>query len=81
MKSGEISASAEPPMTLANMRENGVRSTAAWCGNRFCGHQSVFNADYLPADVTIPSIGPKLRCSVCGHLGADARPDWSELKR
>jgi hypothetical protein len=23
-----------PPMTLGNMRENGVRSIAAWCGNR-----------------------------------------------
>jgi hypothetical protein len=26
------------PMTLGNMRANGVRTLAAWCGGRGCDH-------------------------------------------
>ena len=42
-----ISAHAEPPspappMTLANMRANGVRTLAAWCLGRGCEHRRLF---------------------------------------
>jgi hypothetical protein len=68
-------------MTIGNMRENGVRSLAVWCLGRDCEHQTVLDADHMAADIEIPSIGPKLRCSRCGHLGADARPNWSDPRR
>jgi hypothetical protein len=59
------------PMTLQNMRENGVRSLAAQC-------EIVMNVDHLPGDLTVPSFGPRMVCTRCGMIGADVRPNWQE---
>jgi hypothetical protein len=32
-----------PPMTLGNMRPNGMRTLAAWCLGRGCNHFWVFD--------------------------------------
>ena len=69
-----------PPMTLGNMRANGVRTLDAWCLGRDCHHHRVLDVSAMGEDVTVPSIGPRLRCERCGHLGADARPNWSEYR-
>jgi len=68
-------------MTLDNMRANGVRSIAAWCLGRGCHHQAVLNVDHLPDAVEVPSIGPRMVCTRCGLIGADARPNWGEVPR
>jgi hypothetical protein len=65
-------------MTLGNMRANGVRTIAAWCSTRDCHHSAVVDVERLGDDVPVPSLGPRLRCERCGHLGADARPNWKE---
>src|SRR5919202_116070 len=39
-----------PPMTLATMREHGVRSVAAECQEIGCGHAGSVNVDHLPDD-------------------------------
>jgi ribosomal protein S27AE len=62
------------PMTLQNMRENGVRSLAVQCHQ--CRHEVVMNVDHLPGDLTVPSFGPRMVCTKCGMIGADARPNW-----
>jgi hypothetical protein len=50
------------PMTLGNMRANGVRSPdVSW-----------------PDDLPVPSFGPRMVCTRCGIIGADARPNWQE---
>jgi predicted RNA-binding Zn-ribbon protein involved in translation (DUF1610 family) len=64
------------PMTLGNMRQNGVRGLFVTCPN--CGHQIVVNADAHPDDVPVPSFGPRMRCTRCGKLGATAIPNWKE---
>ena len=66
------------PMTLGNMRANGVRRLAAWCSGIGCGHHSVVNVERYGDNVPVPWFGPRMRCERCGHLGADARPNWSE---
>jgi len=66
------------PMTLGNMRANGVRSLGVWCLGRGCGRHRVIDVERYGDDVPVPSFGPRLRCVRCGHLGADARPNWSE---
>ena len=53
-----------PPMTLANMRANGVRSVIASCAN--CGRSADVNVDLLPETLTVPEAGRRLRCSSCG---------------
>ena len=50
-----------PPMTLGNMRENGVRAVVV---------------DQLPEMVAVPEVGRRLRCSQCGSKRIDTRPAW-----
>jgi hypothetical protein len=69
------------PMTIGNMRENGVRSLAIWCLGRGCEHQTSLNVDHMAAEIEIPTIGPRMVCTRCGFVGADARPNWSEITR
>ena len=65
-----------PPMTLANMRANGVRSLWVVCS--LCHHEAVLNVDGYDEGVAVPSFGPRMVCTCCGIIGADVRPNWSE---
>jgi hypothetical protein len=65
-------------MTLGNMRANGVRTLGVWCSGHGCGHHRVIDVERYGDDVPVPWLGPRMRCERCGHLGADARPNWSE---
>jgi hypothetical protein len=67
------------PMTLENMRANGVRSLDIQCNQ--CRHRVILNVDHLPRDLTVPSFGPKMVCTRCGTIGADVRPNWLERGR
>jgi ATP dependent DNA ligase C terminal region len=63
-----------PPMTLGNMRQNGVRAVIATC--QTCGHKADVNADPLPETIFVPDVGRCLRCSPCGGKRIDTRPAW-----
>jgi hypothetical protein len=63
-------------MTLGNMRENGVCSLAVSCWIRH--HQAIFSADPWPDDLPVPTFGPRVVCTRCGIIGADARPNWQK---
>jgi hypothetical protein len=67
------------PMTLENMRQNGVRSLDVQC--KQCRHRVILNVDHLPGDLTVPSFGPKMVCTKCGTVGADVRPNWLERQK
>ena len=54
----------------------GVRSLSVSCW--FCHHGGVLAVDRWPDDVPVPSFGPRLVCTGCGIVGADARPNWTE---
>jgi hypothetical protein len=45
-----------PPMTLANMRLNGVCMVTASCAN--CGRSADVNVDLLPDTLTVPRRRP-----------------------
>jgi hypothetical protein len=63
-------------MTLGNMRANGVRSLSVTCS--LCHHAAVLAVDRWPDDVPVPSFGPRMVCTGCGIIGADARPNWMD---
>ena len=60
------------PMTLANMREHGVRSVVATCEK--CQHEALVNVDDWPEETPVPDVRLKLRCSKCGGKSVDTRP-------
>ena len=65
-----------PPMTLANMRAEGVRSL--WVVRELCLHEAVLNMDGYGDTVPVPAFGPRMVCTSCGIVGAFARPNWQE---
>ena len=64
------------PMTLGNMRANGVRSLDVSCWR--CHHRAILSAERWPDSVPVPTFGPRMVCTKCGIIGADARPNWRE---
>ena len=66
-------------MDLTNIRENGVRSVEARCEP--CGHEAVVNCDDLPADLPVPDVALRLRCSECGWKRIATKPGWTERPR
>jgi hypothetical protein len=60
------------PMTLANMRLNGVRMVTASCAN--CGRSADVNVDLLSETLTVPETGRRLCCSQCGGRTISTRP-------
>jgi len=56
------------PMTLGNMRANGVRSLDVSCW--ICHHRTILNAQRWSDDVPVPSFGPRMLCNRCGIIGA-----------
>jgi hypothetical protein len=65
------------PMTLGNMRSNGVHTLDVRCSGR-SHHHCVFDVSGYADDVPVPAFGPRMVCTVCGAIGADARPNWNE---
>jgi hypothetical protein len=43
-----------------------------------CHHRAIMSADPWPDHVPVPSFGPRMVCTRCGIIGADARPNWQE---
>jgi hypothetical protein len=64
-----------PPMDLANMRQNGVRSLLASCLD--CYHDATLNVDHLPGHLAVPSIGNRMTCTKCGSKRVTVRPAWA----
>jgi hypothetical protein len=67
-----------PPMTIGNMRSQGVRSVSAYCQSINCGHEAAFNVDAWPDELPVPDIALSLRCSRCGRKEIRTMPVWSE---
>jgi len=43
------------PMTLGNMRANGVRALAIRCGALWCNHETILDVDAFADGVVVPS--------------------------
>jgi hypothetical protein len=67
------------PMTLANMRQNGVRAVIATC--EACNHSADVNVDALPGTLTVREAGKRLHCSQCDGKTISTRPAWHTAQR
>ena len=65
-----------PPMTLQNMRAQGVRSLRVVCES--CHHEAVLNVDGYGDAMPALAFSPRMVCTACGIVGAFARPNWLE---
>jgi hypothetical protein len=70
-----MNAAVSEPMTLGNMRANGVHTLAVYCR---CNHDAILDAASYPDEMPVPAFGPRMVCTVCGAIGADVRPNWNE---
>jgi hypothetical protein len=52
----------------------GVHSLSVSCW--LCHHEAVLDVDPWSDDVA--AFGPRMVCTGCGIVGADARPNWTE---
>jgi len=69
-----------PPMDLANMRRQGLRSLIAYCLNDACRHQAVIDVSSYPGAMLVPWFRSKVKCAKCGSWNnrIDVRPNWNE---
>jgi hypothetical protein len=67
------------PVTLGNMRAQGVCSLSVSCWH--CHHDAVLHADRWPDDMPVPSFGPRMMCTGCGIMGADQLESAPALNR
>jgi hypothetical protein len=67
-------AQLSPKRAMAAGRVAGSLAVSCWQ----CHHQAVLSADSWPDDMPVPSFGPRMVCTRCGIVGADARPNWQE---
>src|SRR5215510_9070760 len=65
------------PVTLGQIRGHGCRNLLVYCGSLWCNHSAVMNADWVPVEMPVRSLCPRMVCTACGLIGADVRPDWS----
>jgi hypothetical protein len=69
-----------PPMDLANMRPQGVRSLICFCLNDACRHQAIIDVSSYPDDTEVLWFQSKVKCGKCVARGRriDVHPNWKE---
>ncbi len=68
----------EPKTTLGQMRQSGPHRLRVFCGDYKCSHSVVIDADCWPGSLRLSDLEALFVCRVCGHRGADVRPDYQE---
>jgi hypothetical protein len=66
------------PMTLGNMREQGVHHLIASCLNHMCRHTALIEVSGYPDVIEVQSFGKRAKCGKCGGNRVDVRPNWKE---
>ena len=76
-----------PPLTrratkisLAEMRESGVRGLLVYCADYHCSHSVAISADRWPDEVRLSDLESQFVCQVCGRRGADVRPHFAPAR-
>ena len=70
----------EQTITLGQMRQSGARRLQVFCGDFKCSHSVVMDAGCWPDSLRLSDLEALFVCSVCGHRGADVRPDYQRAE-
>lgn len=62
------------PLTLADMREQGISSVSPDCP---CGRNDDINVDHLPGTLPVPDVRHHIRCA-CGQRPVRTIPAWQQ---
>ena len=57
-------------------RTSGIRGLLVYCADYKCAHSIAISAGQMPDEVRLSDLEPHFVCKVCGHRGADVRPDF-----
>jgi hypothetical protein len=71
----------EQKITLGQMRQSGPRLLRVFCGDYKCAHSIVIDPDCWPASLRLSDVESLFVCTVCGHRGAEVRPDFGRTRR
>jgi len=65
-------------ITLGEMRSGrgGVRGLLVYCSDHKCAHSIAISGDEWSDETRLSDLEPHFVCKVCGHRGADVRPDF-----
>jgi hypothetical protein len=66
-------------ITLGQLRQSGLGRLHVLCGSDNCSHSIEIDADCWPGSLRLSDVKDLFVCSVCGHRGADVRPDDQEV--
>lgn len=69
-----------PPMTLDNIRTNGVRDLLVICLTHRCEHQATFNVDAYSGELPVKWFEPRMRCTICNGKCVHVRPAWGSWR-
>ena len=71
----------QPALALGTLADQGLN---VLCRCHRCGHRAVMPAEALiaqvGADLPVPELGAKMRCSGCGSRDVATRPDWPDAR-
>jgi hypothetical protein len=67
-------------MTIAEMRSSGLTGVLVYCADFKCSHVVAVNVADWPDDVRLSDRESRYTCSVCGHRGAEIRPDFQSKR-
>ena len=70
----------EQIITLGEMRSSGVSGLLVYCADYKCAHSVAISSDPWPGFMRLSDLEPLFVCTVCGHRGADVRPDFNGAK-
>lgn len=65
----------EQEITLGQIRHSGPPRLRVSCGDFKCEHVIVIDADCWPQSLRLSDLAHLFVCPVCGHRGAEVRPD------
>jgi hypothetical protein len=60
---GQLQPRHFPPVTLGHIRGHGCRGVLVYCESIWCNHSADIDADCLPDDTVIRSLGPRNQLS------------------